>query len=128
MIATARTWQRLIAVPFLVLGAWALLAPASVQLVAFRPEVRLDAPILNVAIGCFGAQAVLAGLFVISSRFTRWSFLVYGIALLPFFGFNYWFLFVTPLFSAGMMIDFLANLAMLAFCILGWRAAVAEGL
>lgn len=128
MPLTARTWQTLVALPFLVLGAWALISPATVQLVAFRPEVRLDAPVLNLAIGAFGAQAVLSGLFALTSRFTRLTFLVYGIALLPFFVFNYWFVFVVPLFSAGMAIDFLANLAMLGFCVMGWKAARAEGL
>ncbi len=128
MPRTARSWQTLIALPFLVLGAWALLSPATVQLVAFRPEVRLDAPILNLTIGAFGAQAVLAGLFALTSRFSRWTFLAYGIALLPFFVFNYWFVFVVPLFSAGMAIDFIANLAMLGFCVMGWRAARVEGL
>lgn len=124
----ARHWQLLIAVPFIVLGGWALLSPSTVQLVAFRPEVRLDARILNVSLGAFGAQALLGGLFILTSRFSRWSFLAYGIALLPFFGFNYWFLYVEPLFSAGMVIDFAANLAMLGFCVAGWRAAQAEGL
>lgn len=128
MTRSARTWQVLIAVPFLILGAWALLCPTSVQWVAFRPEVRLDDRILSVALGAFGAQAVLCAIFILTSRFTRWSFLAYGLALLPFFVFNYWFLYVEPLFSAGMAIDFVANLAMLGFCVMGWRAARAEGL
>ncbi|MGI3170521.1 hypothetical protein ACRARG_15325 [Pseudooceanicola sp. C21-150M6] len=125
---SARTWQLLIAVPFLTLGAWALLWPTSVQWVAFRPEVRLDDRILAVALGAFGAQAVLCSIFILTSRFTRWSFLVYGLALLPFFVFNYWFLYIEPLFTAGMAIDFVANLAMLGFCVMGWRAARAEGI
>ncbi|MBV7410247.1 hypothetical protein [Maritimibacter sp. DP1N21-5] len=125
---TARFWQFLIAVPFVTLGGWALVWPSSVQWVAFRPEVQMDARILNVALGAFGAQALLCALFILTSRFTRWSFLAYAIALLPFFAFNYWFLYVEPLFSAGMIIDFAANLAMLGFCFMGWRAAKAEGL
>ncbi|MEC7763926.1 MAG: hypothetical protein VX874_18630 [Pseudomonadota bacterium] len=125
---TARHWQILIAIPFLVLGGWALISPGTVQLVAFRPEVQLDARILNVALGAFGAQALLCALFILTSRFTRWSFLGYAIALLPFFVFNYWFLYVEPLFSAGMLIDFAANLAMLIACGFGWRAAKREGL
>lgn len=128
MTLSARTWQILVAIPFLTLGTWALLWPSSVQIVAFRPEVRLDDRILNVALGAFGAQALLCSLFILTSRFSRWSFLAYGIALLPFFVFNYWFLYVEPLFSAGMVIDFAANLAMLGFCVMGWRAARAEGI
>ncbi|WP_375175234.1 hypothetical protein [Pseudooceanicola sp.] len=128
MAISARTWQILIAVPFLTLGAWALLSPSTVQLMSLRPEVRMDDRILNVTIGAFGAQALLCSMFILTSRFTRWSFLAYGIALLPFFGFNYYFLYVEPLFSAGMAIDFVANVFMLGFCVMGWRAARAEGL
>lgn len=128
MTFSARTWQILIAVPFLTLGAWALISPSTVQLVALRPDARMDERILNVTLGAFGAQALLCSMFILTSRFTRWSFLAYGIALLPFFAFNYWFLYVEPLFSAGMVIDFVANVFMLGFCVMGWRAAKAEGL
>ncbi len=128
MAVSARTWQRLLAIPFVVLGGWALVAPTSVQHVAFRPEVQIDDRIMAVTLGAFGAQALLGAVFILTSRFTRWSFLGYGVALLPFFVFNYWFLYVEPLFTAGMAIDFVANLGMLAFCIFGWRAARAEGL
>ncbi|MHA7872892.1 MAG: hypothetical protein ACX939_11125 [Hyphococcus sp.] len=51
------------------------------------------------------------------------TFLVYGIALLPFFWFNYWFVFVVPMFNSWMMIDFVANAAMLALCVIGYRGS-----
>jgi hypothetical protein len=73
-------------------------------------------------IACFGAQAILCGLFICFSRFTRWAFLAYGIALLPFFWFNYYFIFVLPIFNAWLSIDFVANLMMLWLCFAGWRA------
>ncbi|MCY7279511.1 MAG: hypothetical protein LH610_01185, partial [Sphingomonas bacterium] len=41
-------------------------------------------------------------------------FLVYEIALLPFFWFNYWFVFVVPIFNSWMILDVLSNVAMLA--------------
>ena len=75
----------------------------------------------SLLIGCFGAQAVLSGLFAAFSRFTKTTFLVYAIALLPFFWFNYWFVFVVPMFNAWLALDFVSNLAMLALCVLGWR-------
>ena len=128
MIAlSATTLQRLIALPFVTLGAWALLAPTSVQQLAIRPEAQDFSPVATLLMQCFGAQAILCSLFILTSRFTRYSFLAYGIALLPFFWFNYYFVFVMPLFTIGMMIDFVANVGMLFLCLLGWRAAVAEG-
>jgi hypothetical protein len=115
--------QRLIAVPFLGLGAWCLLFPGTVESLGFRPEYRHSSTASAVLIGCFGAQAMLSGLFAAFSRFTRTTFLVYGLALLPFFGFNYWFVFVVPVFTEWMLLDFAANLAMLALCAIGYRAS-----
>ncbi|HEY6817170.1 MAG TPA: hypothetical protein VI168_16655 [Croceibacterium sp.] len=113
--------QRLIAAPFLVLGAWCLLAPGSVERLGVRPEYYHGSTTTALLIGCFGAQAMLSGLFAAFSRFTRTTFLVYGIALLPFFWFNYWFVFVVPVFNRLMALDFACNLAMLALCVVGYR-------
>jgi len=112
--------QRLIAVPFLILGAWCLVAPNMVERLAVRPEYYHGTITTALFIGCFGAQAILSGLFAVFSRFTRTTFVVYGIALLPFFWFNYWFVFVVPIFNEWMMIDVFSNLAMLALCVIGY--------
>ena len=112
--------QRLIAVPFLVLGSWCLLLPEMVERLGVRPEHYHGSATTALFIGCFGAQAVLSGLFAAFSLFTRTTFLVYGLALLPFFWFNYWFVFVVPIFNEWMALDFVANLAMLALCVIGY--------
>ena len=112
--------QRLIAVPFLVLGSWCLLLPEMVERLVVRPEYYHGSATTALFIGCFGAQAVLSGLFAAFSRFTRTTFLVYGLALLPFFWFNYWFVFVAPIFNQWMALDFIANVAMLVLCALGY--------
>ena len=117
--------QRLIAVPFLVLGAWCLFFPGTVERLGFRPEYQHGTATTALMMACFGAQAMLAGTFAWCSRFTRTTFLAYGIALLPFFWFNYWFVFVVPMFSRWMLLDFVANVAMLALCIVGYRASKA---
>jgi hypothetical protein len=124
---TVKLIQRLIAIPFLVLGAWCLLAPASIEKLSFTPQYQTGSLATYVIIGCFGAQAMLGGLFIVFSRFTRWTFLAYGIALLPFFFFNYWFVIVVPVFTHFMLVDFAANLVMLFLCWLGWQAARREG-
>ena len=94
--------QRLIAVPFL--GARRLVPVLSANGRAARlpPGILSRNATTALMMGCFGAQAILAGLFAFFSRFTRTTFLVYGIALLPFFWFNYWFVFVVPMFSPWM--------------------------
>jgi len=118
--------QRLIAVPFLVLGSWCLLFPAMVERLTLAQAFQHNTETSALLIGCFGAQAVLSGLFAAFSRFTRTTFLVYAIALLPFFWFNYWFVFVVPIFNAWLALDFVSNVAMLVLCVLGWRASPAR--
>lgn len=101
--------------------------PGMVERLSLRPEYVRGDTVTAVLLGCFGAQAVLAGLFAWFSRFTRTTFLVYAIALLPFFWFNYWFVFVVPLFSEWMLLDFGANVAMLILCVIGYRASPKAG-
>ena len=118
--------QRLIAAPFLVLGTWCLFFPETVERLGVRAEYYHGSPATALFIGCFGAQAVLSGLFAAFGRFTKTTFLVYGIALLPFFWFNYWFVFAVPIFSEWMALDFVSNAAMLALCIVGYAKSGAE--
>ena len=117
--------QRLISAPFLVLGAWCLLAPGTVESLTIQPAYQHGTDTSALLIGCFGAQAMLSGLFAAFSRFTRVTFVAYGVALLPFFWFNYWFVFVVPIFNTWLALDFVSNLFMLALCFLGYRAAAA---
>jgi hypothetical protein len=100
--------------------------PEVVERLTIRPEFYHGSATSALFVGCFGAQAVLSGLFSAFSRFTRTTFLVYAIALLPFFWFNYWFVFVRPIFNQWMALDFVSNAAMLALCIIGYRNSPRE--
>ena len=118
---TVRGIQWAIASVFFILGGWALLAPQSVIDLTLLPAYRVGTPILPFAVACFGAQALIAGLFAAFSRFTRATFLAYGIALLPFFAFDWWFTFVDPVFTSLGLLDAVGNVVMLALCVIGWR-------
>jgi hypothetical protein len=120
---TVRTIQTLLASVFIVLGGWCLLAPGSVMALCFTPAYRSDAPVVPVLIGAFGAQALIAGLFAATARFTRATFAAYGAALIPFFVFDYWFFAVTPMLTWIGLLDAVGNVAMLALCVIGWRRA-----
>ena len=76
--------QRLIALPYFVLGGWCLFAPHMVERMTINPEYQHLSATSALFIGCFGAQAILGGVFIWFSRFTRASFLTYAVALLPF--------------------------------------------
>lgn len=120
---SVRAIQWWLASVFFVLGGWCLLSPASVLALTITPAYRSDAPIVPILLGAFGAQAILAGLFAAFSRFTRATFLAYGLALLPFFVFDYWFYVVEPMLTWIGLLDAVGNVVMLALCVLGWRAA-----
>lgn len=123
---SARTIQYCLAGVFLVLGGWCVLSPGSVMALTITPEYRSDAPIVPILIGAFGAQALIAGLFAAFATFTRTTFLAYGVALLPFFVFDYWFYAVEPMLTEIGLLDAVGNLVMLALCVLGRRALPAE--
>ncbi len=121
--------QRLLAAVFLGLGGWALLFPATVERLVFTPENHVGNITSHVLMACFGAQAVLGGVVMFFSRFTERTFLVFGIVgSLPFFVFNYYFVFVIELFSSWMLVDFVGNISIFVLCMLGYRLSVKERL
>lgn len=124
---SVRAIQWCLASVFFILGGWCLLSPGSVLALTITPEYRSDAPIVTILIGAFGAQALIAGLFAAFAKFNRTTFLAYGIALLPFFVFDYWFFAVEPMLTNIGLLDLVGNVGMLWLCALGWRAAGAEG-
>ena len=69
-----RNIQYAIAAVFFTLGGWCLIAPQSVIDLTIRPDYRPDDAIAPLLIGCFGAQACIAGLFAAFSIFTRATF------------------------------------------------------
>jgi hypothetical protein len=123
---SARTAQLLIAAVFLLLGGWALLAPASVIDLAVTEAYRDDTFLARFAIACFGAQAVLFGLMTLVLRWRAQAFAIFAVLLLPFFAFNYWFHYEVPVLTSIGMLDFAGNVAMLVLAVIGWRAARAE--
>lgn len=119
----ALTIQRLIAGVFVILGGWCLAHPASVIALSLQPPYRGGAG-MNFAVGCFGAQALIAGLFAATARFTRATFAAYGLMLIGFLIFDYWFWAVVPVLTPlGAGLDALGNLIMIALCWVGWRGA-----
>lgn len=118
-----RRIQWAIAAVFFILGGWALLWPQGVIDLTFLPQYRAGGPMLAFAVACFGAQALIAGLFAAFSRFTRTTFLAFGIGLIPFFAFDIWFTVIDPVFTALGWIDAVGNAIMLALCVAGWRSA-----
>ena len=113
--------QRLIAAVFIVLGGWALADPRGAIELGLQPGYRAGVG-MPFAVGCFGAQALIAGLFAATARFTRATFAAYGVMLIGFLAFDYWFWAVEPvLTNLGAALDGIGNLIMLGLCWMGWR-------
>ena len=116
--------QRGLATPFLGLGGWCLLAPGTVERLSLQPAFVVDTVASHVLVGAFGAQAMLCGLLILIGRFSRQDFLVFGqVASLPFMVFNAYYVWVEPVFTAWMLLDFVGNAAILSLCMVG--AAIA---
>lgn len=124
---TALGIQRILAAVFLGLGGWALLFPTFVERLGFTDDHFMGTEASAVLIGCFGAQACLCGIVIGLSRFRSITFLVFGLAgSLPFFIFNFYFVFVVKMFSNWMLLDFVGNAAIFALCMIGYRKLKAE--
>lgn len=119
--------QRALALIFLGLGAWCLLFPSVVESLVMRPEHVSGNLASALFVGCFGAQAMLGGTVMWTSRFLPSTFLVFGLAgSVPFFGFNYYFYFIEPVFTEWMLLDFAGNVGILMTCLIGYRLARRE--
>jgi hypothetical protein len=119
--------QKALALVFLLLGGWCLLFPATVEALVIRPEYYVGNATSGLFVACFGAQAMLGGTVIYTSRFLPRTFLVFGLlASVPFFGFNYYFYFIKGMFTDWMLLDFAGNLAILALSLLGYRLCARE--
>ena len=114
-------YQYLLASIFILLGGWCLLFPTTVETLVFKPEYISGTPTSALLIGCFGAQAVLGGIVMATSKFSEKTFLTFGIfGSVPFFIFNYYFYFIEEMFTHWMLLDFAGNIGILVVCILGF--------
>lgn len=119
--AAAKRIQFALAAIFIGLGGWCLVAPQSVERLALRPEFQHMSATSALFIACFGAQAVLCGLVIALSEFKPRTFLVFGLlGSVPFFAFNWYFVFVAKMFTPWMLLDFAGNLGILACGLAGY--------
>jgi hypothetical protein len=119
--------QRLLALIFIGLGGWCLLFPAVVEAIVLLPAYYVGNSTSELFVACFGAQAILVGTVILTSRFLPSTFLIFGlIGSVPFFGFNYYFYFVRGMFTHWMLLDFVGNIGILTFGLLGYRLSLKE--
>jgi len=84
--------QALMGVTFTGMGLVTMFAPNFLSRLCLTPgtfeEVAKGDSLLHpmrLAVQCFGAQATLGGVVILSSKFTKSTFKTFGLAILPFF-------------------------------------------
>lgn len=113
--------QYSLAAIFFTLGTWCLIAPHSVERLVFRPEYQHLSATSGLLMACFGAQAVLASCVIAFSTFKPRTFLMFGLlGSLPFFVFNWYFVFSVKMFTPFMLIDFVGNIGILTCGLTGY--------
>lgn len=108
--------QALLSVPFLGLGAWCLFWPHSVERLCLRKKYRHESVTSGLLMSCFGSQAMLFGLAMLTVEPTREFYGCLAAALTPYFAFNYWGLYGEGrrIFTEFLWLDAIGNCILLA--------------
>lgn len=109
---------------FFGMGLGTMLLPSLVMDTCFNPTYFSGTVGERVLVGCFGAQATLQGILLLSCRFRKRTWVYWGLGILPFVVFDAYACpwgplpVLTWLGAAG---DGLGNAIFLAACCLGYR-------
>ncbi|KAL2162956.1 hypothetical protein VTH06DRAFT_6792 [Thermothelomyces fergusii] len=114
-LETVRRLQVAMASAYAGLGAWCLFHPHSVIALGFTPRYAAtvtSSAVTHLITRCFGAQAMTCGLVLGTSDMTAFSFTAFGLAMIPYIGWNFWFG-IGPargMITRWMWLDFIGNL------------------
>lgn len=90
-----------------------LIHPYSVIALGFTPKyVAMSNATTYLFTRCFGAQAMTCGLLLGTSNMTAFSFTAFGLAMIPYIGWNFWFSGIGPsrgMINSLMWLDFIGN-------------------
>jgi hypothetical protein len=115
--------QMLLGTVFTGMGLATMLFPVQITELSFTKEFLgsdgVTAP-LKLAIQCFGSQATLCGVLILSCKFTSETFRNLGIAIIPDFLFDYNFWRVGALTSFGAAGDAAGNVIFSYCCLMGY--------
>ena len=102
-----------------------MLAPELVLKLSINPKALPAAtaekePVLKLLMQCFGAQAVMCGILLLTSKMDRRAYAIWGAAILPFFWFDF------SAWKQGMLTDFgalgdaVGNIIFVSCSAVGW--------
>lgn len=104
------------------MGLVTMLCPEQVTKLSFSKELLKEGctPALKLAMQCFGSQASLCGLLILSSRFTKRTWRNFGLAMVPYFVFDAYFWKQGALTTFGAVGDAAGNVVFSLCCYLGY--------
>ncbi|KAK3328137.1 hypothetical protein B0T19DRAFT_183649 [Cercophora scortea] len=112
-LETVRRMQVAMATAYSTMGAWCLVHPSSVMALGFTPAyAAICNSTTSLMMRCFGAQAMTCGLVLGTCDMTPFSFTAFGLAMVPYIGWNYWFSGIGPargVITKLMWMDFFGN-------------------
>lgn len=115
-ISQTRLTQLAIAAGFLSFGvAWVAAPESMVKLFA-----ATDLPIVPLALIALGAQALAAGIFALIARFKSWTFVGFGVSLLPIFAADYWLYAKSGAFNEMILVHATGMALILVLCAQGF--------
>ncbi|KAI9010202.1 hypothetical protein DFJ74DRAFT_645947 [Hyaloraphidium curvatum] len=124
------TPQRVLGTVFLGMGLGTMFAPQDTLIpLCFKPDFLGPAgasPPLKLVMQCFGSQASLVGLLLLTTKMTKTSYKAFGIAMIPYIVFDYMFWRRGALTNFGAAGDFAGNLIFITCCYLGYQEAEEE--
>ncbi len=92
----SRRYQLWMGAVFTGMGVATLLFPTTVFQYCIHPQHHVDLfksanqvqPIAQLVLQCFGSQATLCGIVILSSKFDKTTFKIFGLSMIPFFIFD----------------------------------------
>ncbi|KAJ6116126.1 hypothetical protein N7523_005601 [Penicillium sp. IBT 18751x] len=96
------------------MGAWCLLQPSFVIGLSLNPPYALVNRTTSLLMSCFGAQAMTCGLLLGAADMSQKSFTIFGLAMIPYVAFNFWFG-LGPgrdVFTPWLWLDFVGNMVL----------------
>ena len=114
---------------FTMMGVTTMLFPRQILELSFNKRFLSDlSPTKSETLltSCFGAQASLCGMLILSSTFTKKTYKYFGIAILPFFVFDYYFWQIEALTTFGAVGDLAGNVLFSLCCYFGYQEAKNE--
>lgn len=106
---------------FSLMGLGTMLLPEPILKISLKNAELAYSPELSLVFRCFGAQATLCGLLLLSCRFTKTTYRNFGLAMIPFFFFDYWAWQANYITSLGAIGDAAGNVVFSVCCYLGWQ-------